>query len=97
MLIDIIHDWHQKHHFCNGISASDTIWTAITERTAANLELKDDGSSPWSTHEIRRFHPKDSSESPAPAEKPPRAGKGTADQQNTKPGSSGQHFIMLYT
>lgn len=62
LLIDIIHDWHEKHNFCNRISASCTIWTSITEWTAANLELKDDGSSPWPTHEIRRFHPKDSSE-----------------------------------
>lgn len=45
MLIDIIHDWHQKHNFCNRISANCTIWTSITERTAANLELKDNGSS----------------------------------------------------
>ena len=34
---------------------------------------------------IRKVYPNDSSEGPAPAEKPPRAGKGDADQQNTNP------------
>lgn len=35
LLIDIIHDWHEKHNFCSRISASCTIWTSITERTLA--------------------------------------------------------------